>query len=387
MLSHTFSCRFYHKLIKHYLFLSISCKQTNCTNRKVNKKIRMRNVSSKQLTLLISLVITLVSFLYWLIDFFFITSWVVGILWISTVFIVSYFTIRYILNHFIYDKIKPIYKSIHDINIKNKLAQNQTEASDIITKVKNEVTIYSEHKTQEIEQLKEMERYRKEFLGNVSHELKTPIFNIQGYILTLLEGGIDDPNINKLYLDRTEKSINRMISIVEDLETITRLEAGELELKFSSFDIVGLVSDVYDMHHMRAQEKRISLKFGTGSERPIKVYADKKRIFEVISNLVINAMKYGKPKGNIRASFYDMDKYVLVEVKDNGIGISPDNLPRIFERFYRVDKSRSREEGGTGLGLSIVKHIIDAHDQTINVKSDINKGTTFSFTLTKSSKK
>jgi two-component system phosphate regulon sensor histidine kinase PhoR len=346
----------------------------------------MKSASSKQLTLLISLVITLVSFLYWLIDFFLITSWWIGILWISTVFVVSYFAIRYILNHFIYDKIKPIYKSIHDINIKNKSIHKHNEPIDIITKVKNEVTTYSEHKKKEIEQLKKMERYRKEFLGNVSHELKTPIFNIQGYILTLLDGGIDDPNINTLYLERTEKSINRMISIVEDLETITRLEAGELELKKVDFDIVALVKDVFDMYQMRGQDKNISLKYGSGSDKTIKVNADKKRIFEVISNLVINAMKYGKNNGFIRASFYDMDKYVLVEIKDNGIGIPADNLPRIFERFYRVDKSRSREEGGTGLGLSIVKHIIDAHNQTITVKSDIDKGTTFSFTLNKSKK-
>ncbi|PLX20524.1 MAG: two-component sensor histidine kinase [Salinivirgaceae bacterium] len=346
----------------------------------------MKSASSKQLTLLISLIITLVSFLYWLIDFFFITSWLISTLWISTVFVVSYFAIRIILNRFIYDKIKPIYKSIHDINIKNKTAQKLNEPKDIISKVKNEVTTYSEHKKKEIEQLKEMERYRKEFLGNVSHELKTPIFNIQGYVLTLLDGGIDDPNINTLYLERTEKSINRMISIVEDLETITRLEAGELELKKADFDIVTLVKDVFDMYQMRGQEKKIELIYGSGSDKSIKVHADKKRIFEVISNLVNNAMKYGKTKGFIRASFYDMDKLILVEIKDNGIGIPPKNLPRIFERFYRVDKSRSREEGGTGLGLSIVKHIIDAHNQTINVKSDVDKGTTFSFTLKKSKK-
>lgn len=346
----------------------------------------MKSASSKQLTWLISLVITLVSFVYWLIDFFFITSWWISILWISSVFVFSYFAIRYLLNHFIYDKIKPIYKSIHDINIKNKTPHKYNENQDIISKVKNEVTTYSEHKKKEIEQLKEMERYRKEFLGNVSHELKTPIFNIQGYILTLLDGGIDDPNINKLYLERTEKSINRMISIVEDLETITRLEAGELELKKVDFDIVALVKDVFDMYQMRGQDKQIALKFGNDADKSIKVNADKKRIFEVISNLVINAMKYGKPKGYIRASFYDMDKYILIEIKDNGIGIPAENLPRIFERFYRVDKSRSREEGGTGLGLSIVKHIIDAHDQTITVKSDVDKGTTFSFTLNKSKK-
>ena len=346
----------------------------------------MKSATSKQLTLLISLIITLVSFLYWLIDFFFITSWWISILWISTVFVVSYFAISYILNHFIYDKIKPIYKTIQDINIKNRLSKKQNEPLDIITKVKNEVTTYSEHKKKEIEQLKEMERYRKEFLGNVSHELKTPIFNIQGYILTLLDGGINDDSINTLYLERTEKSINRMISIVEDLETITRLEAGELELKMVNFDIVSVVQEVFEVYQMRGQEKKISLKFGPGAEKPIKVKADKKRIYEVVSNLIINAMKYGKPNGYIRAAFYDMDKYVLVEIKDNGIGIPPENLPRIFERFYRVDKSRSREEGGTGLGLSIVKHIIDAHNQSITVKSDIDKGTTFSFTLNKSKK-
>jgi two-component system phosphate regulon sensor histidine kinase PhoR len=346
----------------------------------------MKSASSKQLTLLISLVIAIVSFVYWLIDFFFITSWWIGLLWIITVFVVSYFTIRIILNRFIYDKIKPIYKSIHDINIKNKTNYKHIEAGDIISQVKNEVTTYSEHKKKEIEQLKEMERYRKEFLGNVSHELKTPIFNIQGYILTLLDGGIDDPNINTLYLERTEKSINRMISIVEDLETITRLEAGELELKKTNFDIITLVKDVFDMYHMTGKDKEIELKFGHDSEKAIKVHADRKRIFEVVSNLVINAMKYGKQNGFIRASFYDMDKYILVEIKDNGIGIPAENLPRIFERFYRVDKSRSREEGGTGLGLSIVKHIIDAHNQTITVKSDVDKGTTFSFTLNKSKK-
>src|SRR6056297_1143301 len=238
----------------------------------------MKSVSSKQLTLLISLVITFVSFLYWLIDFFLITSWWIGILWISTVFIVSYFTIRYILNHFIYDKIKPIYKSIHDINIKNKLARNQAEPTDIIAKVKNEVTIYSEHKTQEIEQLKEMERYRKEFLGNVSHELKTPIFNIQGYILTLLDGGIDDPKINTLYLKRAEKSVNRMISIVDDLESITKLESGELKLNPVSFDIVKTVKDVLEMEQWQADERNISLEMIQKPPKPVYVKADRNRI-------------------------------------------------------------------------------------------------------------
>lgn len=347
----------------------------------------MRNTTSKQLTILISITITIVSALYWIIDYFFITSWWISVFWITTVFIVSYYTIRYILNHFIYDKIKPIYKSIHDINIKNELSKKHHDRLDLITKVKNEVTIYSEHKTQEIQKLKDMEQYRKEFLGNVSHELKTPIFNIQGYILTILEGGVDDPEITKLYLDRTEKSINRMISIVEDLETISRLEAGELELKYTDFNIVELVADVYEMHQIKAKEKGTYLNFGNEPIKPLFVNADKRRIFEALSNLVINAIKYGKKNGAIRTNFYDMDKFILIEIKDDGKGIPSEKLQRIFERFYRVDKSRSREDGGTGLGLSIVKHIIDAHNQTINVKSTVDVGTAFSFTLNKSQKK
>ncbi|MDD2412483.1 MAG: ATP-binding protein [Bacteroidales bacterium] len=346
----------------------------------------MKNFTSKQLALFISLIIITVNFLFWLIDYFFITSWWIGLLWISTVFMISYFAILYSLNHFIYDKIKPIYKSIHDINIKNKLLKNVQDSSDLITKVKNEVALYDEQKTLEIQKLKETEQYRKEFLGNVSHELKTPIFNIQGYILTLIDGGINDPDITKLYLDRTEKSINRMISIVEDLETISRLEAGVLELKCIDFDIVELIMEVYEMHQINANERKISLIFQSELIKPVLVNADMKRIFEVLSNLVINALKYGRKKGFIQIKIYDMDKYILLEIKDNGKGIPAENLSRVFERFYRVDKGRSREEGGTGLGLSIVKHIIEAHNQTINVKSTVDVGTAFTFTLNKSQK-
>jgi len=347
----------------------------------------MRNFNSNQLSLLISLIITIVTFLFWLINYFFIIIWWLGVLWIITVFMISYFMIKYILNHFIYDKIKPIYKAIHDINLKNKVLKNSQQNIDLITKVEKEVSLYSENKTMEIQKLKEMEQYRKEFLGNVSHELKTPIFNIQGYILTLIDGGINDPEITKLYLDRTEKSINRMISIVEDLDTISRLEAGQLELKPSDFDISELITDVYEIHQIKANEKKIRLDYVNELMMPIFVNADKKRIFEVLSNLVINGLNYGKKKGFIQIKIYDMDKYILIEIKDNGKGIPAENLPRIFERFYRVDKGRSREEGGTGLGLSIVKHIIEVHDQTINVKSTIDEGTSFSFTLNKSQKK
>jgi two-component system phosphate regulon sensor histidine kinase PhoR len=220
-------------------------------------------------------------------------------------------------------------------------------------------------------------------VGNVSHELKTPIFNIQGYVLTLLEGGIDDPKINMLYLQRTEKSIDRMISIVEDLESITKLESGELKLNPVNFDIIKLSEEVFDLAQMLANERNISLQFATKSDKPVIVHADKKRIMEVMNNLVGNGIKYGKKKGYVKIGFYDLHETILIEVSDNGIGMDKNDLPRVFERFYRVDKSRSREQGGTGLGLSIVKHIIEAHDQTINVKSIVDKGTTFTFTLEK----
>jgi two-component system phosphate regulon sensor histidine kinase PhoR len=220
-------------------------------------------------------------------------------------------------------------------------------------------------------------------VGNVSHELKTPIFNIQGYILTLLEGGLEDPNINKLYLNRTEKSIDRMISIVEDLESINKLETGELKPKFSVFDIVKIVEEVYELEQRLSRERQISLLIADKPDKPLLVKADKKRIIEVLTNLVVNGIKYGKKHGFVKISFYDFDDKIMLEVSDNGIGIDKKSLLRIFERFYRVDKSRSREQGGTGLGLSIVKHIIEAHNQTINVQSVLNEGTTFTFTLEK----
>jgi two-component system phosphate regulon sensor histidine kinase PhoR len=254
---------------------------------------------------------------------------------------------------------------------------------DISLDVNNEVTKWATHKQEEIKRLKELEQYRKEFVGNVSHELKTPIFNIQGYILTLLEGGLDDQRINKLYLERTVKSIDRIISIVEDLESINKLESGELKLRKESFDMIKLTEDVFEIEHMIARDRKISLEFSTRTDKPILVFADKKRIMELMSNLVINGIKYGKKGGYVKVGFYDFDDHVVIEVADNGIGIEKEHLHRIFERFYRIDKHRSREQGGTGLGLSIVKHIIEAHEQTINVKSQVDVGTIFNFTLPK----
>ncbi len=301
---------------------------------------------------------------------------------IPVFFALSYSLVNYFINSFIYAKIKPIYKTIHGFK-PTKGLEHQPHTDDIFSTVNREVASWMEDKTQEILQLKQMEKYRKEFLGDVSHELKTPIFNIQGYILTLLDGGLDDPNINMLYLKRTEKSIDRMISIIEDLLTISKLESGELELEPEPFNLYQLIDDVFDLQEVRANEKDIKLKLGKSVDRATTVLADKKRMFQVVSNLVVNAINYGKKNGATEVNFYDMDNRILIEVKDNGIGIAEKDLPRIFERFYRADKSRSREQGGTGLGLAIVKHIIEAHKQRINVSSTAGKGTSFTFTLEK----
>lgn len=302
-------------------------------------------------------------------------------------FLLCYFTILYILSVLINDKITPIYKTIREVPIEGKrLTRLITGKTDIISEVDQEVKQWAADKIAEIDRLKDLEKYRKDFVGNVSHELKTPIFNIQGYILTLLDGGLEDPKINRLYLERTEKSIDRMISIVEDLESITKLESGEMKLNMEPFDLQKLTEEVFELELRDANSRRISMNLIVQANKPVIVMADKKRIFEVVSNLVGNAIKYGKKGGNVNVGFYDMDKMVLIEVNDDGIGMEKKDLIRIFERFYRVDKSRSRMQGGTGLGLSIVKHIIEAHEQTIHVKSQTDKGTTFTFMLEKYSK-
>jgi two-component system phosphate regulon sensor histidine kinase PhoR len=220
-------------------------------------------------------------------------------------------------------------------------------------------------------------------LGNVSHELKTPIFNIQGYVHTLLDGGLEDEEINRKFLIRADKSVERMISVVEDLDVISRLEAGILELNIQRINIIELAKEVMEMEEMKAEKRNITIRFNERYDKPIYVMADADQIKRVYINLLDNGIKYGSADGSIKLRFYDMDQNILCEVADDGSGIEPKHLPRLFERFYRVDKARDRHTGGTGLGLSIVKHIIDAHKQTINVRSLVggNSGTTFSFTL------
>ena len=346
--------------------------------------IFIKSITPRKLSLTSSVIVTSITALLIMIALFLELKFL-WIAFIPIIFITTYFTTTYVLSVLINDKITPIYRTIREVPIEGKkLTKLITGNKDIMAEVDHEVKLWAEGKLAEIDRLRDLEKYRKDFVGNVSHELKTPIFNIQGYILTLLDGGLEDPKINRLYLERTEKSIDRMISIVEDLESITKLESGEMKLNMEPFDLVKLTEDVFEFESRDATSRRITMTHAINASKPVIVRADKKRIFEAISNLVGNAIKYGKKGGNVNVAFYDMDKMVLVEVSDDGIGIEKKDLLRIFERFYRVDKSRSRMQGGTGLGLSIVKHIIEAHEQTIHVKSQLEKGTTFTFMLEKS---
>jgi two-component system, OmpR family, phosphate regulon sensor histidine kinase PhoR len=311
--------------------------------------------------------------------------WVPVVVTVFTFFL-SFLLFQFAVERFIYRKIKLIYKNIHQLKLKKGQKSKSIDlGNDIISAVNSDVEAWAKDQNEEIEYLKNLENYRREFLGNVSHELKTPIFNIQGYIMTLLEGGLEDKKINRTYLERAEKSVERMINIVEDLEIITQFESGQLILHKEKFDIVELARDTMAGIQYSAEKNHVKLLFKDLYEKPIYVKADRESIQKVLTNLMINSIKYSKPvgSGETKISFYDMDENILVEVSDNGIGVSQEHLPRLFERFYRVDRSRSRDIGGTGLGLSIVKHIIEAHNQTINVRSSPGVGTTFGFTLAK----
>jgi two-component system phosphate regulon sensor histidine kinase PhoR len=258
---------------------------------------------------------------------------------------------------------------------------NQLEEYDELEELEKRVDMLIESRKKELEHIENLDSYRKEYLGNVSHELKTPVFNIQGYVDTLLNGGLEDPTINLEYLRRAEKSIDRLINIIDDLETITQLESGGMELDVDTFDIAILCRDIYSSLEMNASKKNITLSLARKYDKPVRVKADKFRIRQVLVNLIINSIKYGKENGHTVISFTRLNDDVVIQVGDDGPGIEPKHLPRIFERFYRVDKGRSREQGGTGLGLAIVKHIIDVHGKSIKVESEPGQGTRFTFSL------
>lgn len=313
-------------------------------------------------------------------------DWILFVISGAAVFLTAFAVFHSILKITIHDRIKLVYKTIHNLKLTREekgIKVNLTE--DHIDKVNQEVREWSLKRKEELDFLRNQEVYRREFMGNVSHELKTPIFSIQGYILTLLDGALDDPEVNRSYLRKAEKNIERMINIIEDLEIISQLETGEVKLDFSRFNIVALTWEAFELLEEKARQGGVHFTFqdGVTSETEIFVTADREKISHVLMNLLDNSIKYGKDGGRTKVSYYDMDDNILVEVSDNGIGIEARHLPRLFERFYRIDKSRSRSIGGSGLGLAIVKHIIESHTQVVNVRSAPGVGSTFSFTLRK----
>ncbi|MFM7023258.1 MAG: sensor histidine kinase [Flavobacteriales bacterium] len=341
----------------------------------------------KKLVLALSVTITA---LYAVLVFIFFPAGIIVYKIVSALlfFLLVYLFTYYLFKKFIVDKIKGIYKNItshksdelFEADIQRSWQDNPLEEAN------QKVGRWSEKQKIEIATLQKQEQFRREFLGNVAHELKTPLFNMQGYILTLLDGGMEDENINVDYLKRAANNAERMISIIEDLDEISRLDSGEIPLHKSSFSITELVVEVFHSLEIQAKKKSIELKFEKEKPKDIWVIADKDKIRQVLVNLISNALKYGIQGGWVKVQFTDLEDAVMIEVEDNGIGIEEKHLPRLFERFYRVDESRSRELGGSGLGLAIVKHTIEAHQQKIGVRSSVKSGSVFHFTLEKKKK-
>ncbi|MDO5978427.1 sensor histidine kinase [Flavivirga spongiicola] len=342
---------------------------------KFKRSYRFSIKTSLYITLYTTLLMSV--FLYYLYEF----NWLHILALSVSVYVFSFLVIQISVERFIYKRVKKIYD---DLTLLESANLNKGPITTDMRTLTQEIDKFARDKKLEIETLKVREKYRKEFLGNVSHELKTPLFTVQGYILTLLDGAMNDEKIREKYLERASKGIERLGYIIKDLDMITKLEVGDLSLNIETFDIVELIENVFEMLEMKASKRRITLTFDTEYNRLVLVKADKERIQQVLANLIVNSLKYGREKGTTEVSIENLIKNkVIVRVTDNGEGIEKKHLPRLFERFYRVDKSGSRKEGGSGLGLSIVKHIIEAHDEKIYVESEFGVGSEFSFTLEK----
>jgi len=303
------------------------------------------------------------------------------LLFAAVCYLFSFVVIQYRVEQFIYKRVKKIYD---DLTLLESSTFTKSQITTDMKTLTQDIDNFAKNKKLEIEALKIREEYRKEFIGNISHELKTPLFTVQGYISTLIDGAVKDKNIRNKYLKRADKGVERLIYIVKDLDMITQLESGTLRLDIEPFDIVQLVQNVFDLLEMKAAKKKITLTFDMDYKKPIMVKGDKERLQQVLSNLIVNSIKYGHENGTTEVSIENLIKNkVIVRVTDNGEGIAKVHLPRLFERFYRVDKSGSRKEGGSGLGLAIVKHIIEAHNEKIYIESELGIGSEFSFTLEK----
>ncbi len=340
-----------------------------------------KNLSPRQVAAVNALSI---SILVALANYIFINSWWIALITLVVLFIISYSLINFLLQEFIYRRIKLIYKFIYQTKAskKEETYYKYVLPKKSIDEVSEDVEKWAEQRKAEIEILKENEIYRKEFLQNLAHEFKTPIFAIQGYVDTLLDGAMEQPDIRKKFLENASRNIDRLVNLMNDLDEISKLESGEQLLYKQNFIIQDLIKEVFESLSIKMMQKHITCSIKKGCEAPVAVFADKEKIRQVLINLAENAFKYGKTDGNIVASVYRTDgEHVLTEISDDGIGIEEEHLSRIFERFYRTDAARSRDKGGTGLGLAICKHIIEAHGQSIHVRSTPDIGTSVGFTL------
>jgi two-component system phosphate regulon sensor histidine kinase PhoR len=332
-------------------------------------------ISAIYISVFSALIIALLSY------FLSVFSWTFIFIFAIFNFLFSFFISQYRTERFIYKKVKKIYDDVS--LLESSSFRNQPITTDMAA-LTREVQKFATDKKLEIESLKIREEYRREFLGNISHELKTPLFTVQGYLSTLLDGGMKDKTIRKKYLERAEKGVERLIYIVQDLDMISKLEIGDLNLEIAPFNIVKLVQNAFDLLEMKASKKDIILMFDRKYPKPIMVMGDQEKIEQVLINLIVNSIKYGKLQGTTEVSIEELtESKVIVRITDNGEGIEQHHISRLFERFYRVNKSGSRNEGGSGLGLSIVKHIIEVHDQKIYAESKFGEGSEFSFTLEK----
>jgi len=342
---------------------------------------KTKNLSPNQLSALTALALAIpIGIAFYIIE----KQWWIGLVAMAVTFIGSYYLISFVLEWFIYRRIKLIYKFIYQTKATKR---EETYYKYILPRksiedVSDDVEKWAEQRSAEIELLKSNEAYRKEFLQNLAHEFKTPIFAIQGYVDTLLDGALEDPSLGKKFLENAARNVDRMVNLVKDLDEISRLESGEQPLYKEYFVIQDLIREVYESLSIKTSKRNIKTSIKKGCETPITVFADKEKIRQVVINVVANATKYGKIDGIIVSGIYKTDgKNVLIEISDDGIGIAEEHLSRIFERFYRTDRGRSRDVGGTGLGLAICKHIIEAHGQTIHARSKIDVGTSIGFTL------
>lgn len=318
-----------------------------------------------------------------IINFYFQKDIIDSLITFSVSLVTSYIIFYYLIERFVYSKIKLIYKLIHNLKLGRDLkdALGEYVSADPINDVEQEVKEWARDKKSEIDTLKEQEKFRREFLSNISHELKTPLFAIQGYIEALQDGDIEDKEITQKFLEKASKNIDRLSFFIKDLDEISKLETGEIPINYDRFDLAVLIPEVIESLELKANKNHITLHFKEKYKSPTWVYADREKIRQVLVNLISNSIKYGKNPGNTYIKTFGLHDQILVEITDDGIGIEEKYLPRLFERFYRTDQSRSREIGGSGIGLAIVKHIIEAHQQTISVRSTENIGSTFGFTL------